>query len=97
MRTAVCAPCRPVLLVCLPGGGHSGLHSLWSLHRQLCAICTWCLGVTVEQTVLNTCTQTVVVVVLLAMDFWNCRVGSRMDPHPFHFPDNYLRTLLAAD
>jgi hypothetical protein len=56
---------------------HRDVHPLRLLHRQLCRLCpsssSWLPYAYLMRAF---CSQTVIVVVLLAMDFWNCRVRS---------------------
>jgi hypothetical protein len=72
VRTSRCAP----RLVPLSHSRHRNIHPLRLLHRQLCRLClsstSWLSNAPFD----SLCSQTVIVVVLLAMDFWNCRVRS---------------------
>ena len=62
-------------LVPLSHSCYRDIHPLRLLHRQLCRLClfntSWLPYASLMRAL---CSQTVIVVVLLAMDFWNCRV-----------------------
>ncbi len=69
---AVCASRCSILSISLPNGRCSGVYSVRLVHRQLCVIGMYISFV--HTGFLKNLEQTVIVVVLLAMDFWNCRV-----------------------
>ena len=71
---AVCAPRRAFRSVPLSDSRHRDLYPLRLLHGQLCRLCPSNFPLFVPTAIHLARPQTVIVVVLLAMDFWNCRV-----------------------
>lgn len=74
---SVRAPRRALRLVFVPHGRHRDVHPLRVFHRQLCRLrpCNFFYIHSVAKPFMHAArSQTVIVVVLLAMDFWNCRV-----------------------
>lgn len=57
----------------IQGGSSCHLYFVWFHHRKLCPLCAFSV-VCYDALLRLIFYQTVVVVVLLAMDFWNCRV-----------------------